>query len=260
MIDVVDCTHHYGVRPVLRDVNLHVHRGELIALMGPNSMGKSTLLAVMAGILAPARGYVVIDGKRRRNSVDEERAARQMCAYLPAEIAIPNLVTPRRWLIAIGRLYGQEDLHIIDHAQRLIELFDLSSVADTAVISLSSGQKKKVWLAGALVSEAPVMLLDEPFSGGLDPGGIHALKRVLQQLTDAKKTTVVMATPVPELVEELAERVAIIQDGRLLAVDTIDNLRARAGDAADLGEIYAKLVHPENQGQVERYLAGETRR
>src|ERR1700683_697940 len=153
MIDVVNCTHHYGIRPVLKDIHLHVNAGELLALMGPNGMGKSTLLAVMAGVLAPARGYVEVGGKRRRRSVEEETAVRKMVVYLTPEIYFPMFRTPREWIISVGRLYEHDDLHLFEHCDRLLDLFDLGSVADSGLASLSSGQRKKVWLSGALITE-----------------------------------------------------------------------------------------------------------
>src|SRR6185503_10688674 len=103
MITVLDVTHHYGSRRVLRDVSLHVRRGELMALMGPNGMGKSTLLGLMAGALSPMLGTVEIDGVPRRRSPDEEHAIRRKVVYLPAETWAPNL-SGREWLFAVGRL------------------------------------------------------------------------------------------------------------------------------------------------------------
>jgi ABC-type multidrug transport system ATPase subunit len=255
MITVIEVTHHYGVKPVLRDISLHVRRGELLALMGPNGMGKSTLLGVMAGLLAPYRGYVEVDGKRRRRTVEEEEAIRKQVAYLPAEAWVAGSFTGREWLLAVGRLYGIEALRLMDHVDRLLALFNLTEQGDSQVSSYSSGQKKKIALAGALVSEAPLLLLDEPFAGGLDPSGILALKHVLQRLTREQGVTVVMATPVPELVEELADRIAIVRDGRLVACDTIDGLQAVAGGGDSLDEIYERLASPHTAENVDRYFA-----
>jgi ABC-type multidrug transport system ATPase subunit len=213
MIEVVNCSQHYGVRPILREINLRVERGELVTLMGPNGMGKSTLMAIMAGILPPARGYVSIDGKKRRESKEIEAAIRKMVVYLPADAWLPSSRNARDWLLAVGRLYEHEDEYLMDHIERLFELFDLKEIADGRMSASSSGQRKKIALAAALITEAPVMLLDEPFSGGLDPRGILALKLVLQRLRDKRQATMVLATPVPELVEDLADRVAVLRDG-----------------------------------------------
>jgi len=101
-----------------------------------------------------------------------------------------------------------------------------------------------------------VMLLDEPFAGGLDPSGILALKAILQRHSRDRDRTVVMATPVPELVEEVADRVAVIADGRLAALATPAALRAESG-AATLAEAYERLVNPDTLAKLDRYFAGE---
>jgi ABC-type multidrug transport system ATPase subunit len=115
-----------------------------------------------------------------------------------------------------------------------------------------------VALCGALVAETPVMLLDEPFSGGLDPSGILALKRVLRHRVDREDVTVVMATPVPELVEELADRVAVLREGRIVAFDTVDGLRAASGCGGTLDEVYERLVNPQAVANIQQYFEGRT--
>jgi ABC-type multidrug transport system ATPase subunit len=142
----------------------------------------------------------------------------------------------------------------MDHAERLLRLFNLAEQGDWPISSYSTGQQKKIALCGALITEAPYLLLDEPFSGGLDPGGILALRRVLKRLAESEHLTVVMTTPVPELVEELAERVAIIKDGRLAAYDTVDGLKRTAGDGATLEIVFQRLMHPEALANIESYF------
>jgi ABC-2 type transport system ATP-binding protein len=254
MIDVFDCSFHYGLRPILRNVTLHVNAGETVALMGPNGMGKTTLLALIAGILPPAKGYVEIDGKRRRSSIENEKAIRKKVVYLAADAWLPSLRDGRDWLMAMGRAYGIEEERLMQHADDLLKLFSLKKIASSNMGSYSSGQKKKILLAGALIAETPMLLLDEPFAGGLDPSGILALKRVLQHLRETRQTTILMATPVPELVEELADRVALIHDGKMIAFDTVEGLRQTAGVAGKLDVIYERLVSPANADNIEQYL------
>jgi ABC-2 type transport system ATP-binding protein len=259
MINVVDVTHHYRVKPVLRQINLRVERGEVLALMGPNGMGKSTLVGVMAGALWPVKGYVEINGVRRRSSADAENDIRRRVVYLPAEPWLPSMRSGREWLIAVGEVWGVDIDRLMDHAERLLELFELSARADAQISSYSSGQKKKIALAAALVTEAPILLLDEPFSGGLDPSGILAMKRVLQHLARRDDITIVMATPVPELVEGIADRVAIIKEGRLIAADTVEGLRRTTNlPGAPLEAVYTQLVNPQTARNIERYFEAVT--
>lgn len=98
------------------------------------------------------------------------------------------------------------------------------------------------------------MLLDEPFAGGLDPSGILALKRVLQNHRQKRDVTVVMATPVPELVEELADRIAMLRQGRIIAFDTLEQLRRQAGTSGHLDEVYERILGSQTNEKIERYF------
>ena len=254
MIRVVGVTQHYGIRPVLKDVNLEIRTGELVVVVGPNGMGKTTLLGVLAGVLWPCTGYVEFDGVRRRESVESELELRKRIAYLPDQTWLPKLRTGREFILAVGRLYGIEDLRLFDHADRLLQLFDLDKKGDEPIYSYSAGQLKKIALCSALITEAPYLLLDEPFSGGLDPSGILALKSVLHRLAARDDVTVVMTTPVPELVEELADRIAVIRDGQLAAFDTPGGLRRQLGADGPLAEVLQRMLNPQTLENIEHYF------
>lgn len=104
MIELVQISQHYGVRPVLREIDLRIERGELVVIVGPNGMVKSTLLAVIAGILTPQHGSVIIDGLRRKSSVEDELRIRKQLIYLPDHPWLPSMRTGREFLLAVGRL------------------------------------------------------------------------------------------------------------------------------------------------------------
>jgi ABC-2 type transport system ATP-binding protein len=254
MINVQNVWHHYGVRPVLRDISFRVAPGEVVVVMGPNGMGKSTLLALIGGVLSPMKGSVEIDGRRRRSSVEAELAIRKKVVYLPDDPYLPANSTGREFLLAMGRLYEVEPFRYMDHADRLLDLFDLKEQADSPIRSYSTGQKKKIGICAALITEAPIMILDEPFSGGLDSSALLALGRVLKNLGGRDDVTVIMAVPVPELVEGLADKIAIISHGRLVAYDSIDGLRRMAGSMGTLPEVLEKIIHPEVFGHIDRYF------
>ena len=226
MIKIVDVWHHYGIRPILQNVSLHVKPGQLVAVMGPNGMGKSTLLALIAGVLCPLKGYVEIAGLKRRSSIENEIEIRKKLVYLPDDPYLPDTSTGREYLLAVGRLYEIEDEHLMGHVDSLLELFDLDKQGNSPIRSYSTGQKKKIGICSALVTGAPIMVLDEPFSGGLDSAALLALSRILKNLADRKDVTVVMAVPVPELVEPIAHKIAIVAEGKILAYDTAASGRA----------------------------------
>lgn len=254
MIELTGVTQHYGVRPVLKGIDLRVGRGELVVVLGPNGMGKSTLLGVMGGALAPQVGKVRIDGMTRRGSVEEELEIRRRAVYLPDRPWLPGNRTGREFLLGVGRLYEIPDERLFEHVPRLLGLFELTGQADSPIRGYSAGQQKKVALCSALVAETPALILDEPFSGGLDPSGLMALKKVLRHLVDRRGATVVLSSPVPELIAEIADRLLILKDGEILAFDTLDGLQRLAGTRGNLGQVLEHLIFPETTRNLALYF------
>jgi ABC-type multidrug transport system ATPase subunit len=254
LIELDDITQHYGVKPVLRSVSLSIGRGELVVILGPNGMGKTTLLGVMAGVLSPQRGTVRIDGMARRATVEEELAIRKISVYLPDQPWLPASRTGREFLLAVGRLYDVEDERLMDHVDHLLDVFDLQDQGDSPIRTYSAGQKKKIALCSALVTEAPVLFLDEPFSGGLDPAGLLALKRILQHHVRRKELTIVLTSPVPELVEEIATRIIVLHHGEILAFDTLDGLQRMTGCRGSLSDVLERLIFPDTTRKLDSYF------
>lgn len=258
MIRLENVTQHYGVRPVLRRINLTIPNGSLVAIIGPNGMGKSTLLGVLAGTLSPQQGSVTIDGLIRKSSVEAELAIRRSTIYLPDKPWLPKNRTGREFLIGVGRLYGRTDDDLLNHVDRLLRVFELEREGEWPIRSYSAGQQKKIALSSALISNARTYLLDEPFSGGLDPSGILALKQILRHLIAHQQATIVMTTPVPELLEELADTIVVLREGEIVAHDTPQGLRRQLQCNAGLDEVIARLIHPRTRENLDAYFAGES--
>ena len=127
--------------------------------------------------------------------------------------------------MAIGEAYDRDETVTYDRIIRLSSLFELDTVIDHFCGSYSSGQKKKLGICAALISQAQVLVLDEPLSGGLDSSGLYCTQKILQDLAHKQEVTVIMAVPVPELVEAFTDTVAIIQNGEILNSGTIDELK-----------------------------------
>jgi ABC-type multidrug transport system ATPase subunit len=254
VIELDGVTQHYGVKPILRNITLRIERGELVVILGPNGMGKTTLLGVMAGVLSPQHGSVRVDGRLRRGSAEEELATRKQSAYLPDKPWLPATRSGREFLLAVGRLYDLDDERLMEHVDHLLGLFDLEEQADTVIRSYSAGQKKKIALCSALVTEAPVLFLDEPFSGGLDPAGLLALKRIFQHHVRRKALTIVMTSPVPELVEEIASRILVLHQGEVLAFDSLDGLQRLTGCRGSLADVLERLIFPDTTRKLDAYF------
>jgi ABC-2 type transport system ATP-binding protein len=259
MIELIGITQHYSVRPVLRDITLKLESGGVTAIVGPNGMGKSTLLGVMAGTLSPQRGEVKINGLVRRGIMEEELEIRRQVAYLPDQPWLPKNRTGREFLFGVGKLYSIDEARLLDHADRLLQLFQLEREGDWPIRSYSHGQKKKIALAATLITDCPILLLDEPFGGGLDPSGILALKEVLKRLARIPNRTIVMTAPDPSLVEELAQHILVLREGRIAAFDTAEGLRKLAGEGGALTDVIGRLTFPEALGAVENYFSEEPR-
>jgi ABC-2 type transport system ATP-binding protein len=254
VIQVENLTQHYGIRPVLRDINLEISAGELVAVIGPNGMGKTTLLAAIAGVHSPQKGSVTIAGLRRRSSPEAELEIRQKATYLPDTAFLPPTMTAREFWISVGKIYNIDYDRLFDHIERLVALFELETVVDSPISSGSTGQQKKVALSAALLTDTPILLLDEPLSGGLDASGILALRKVLQRLVANRQATVVMTSPVPELVEQLATRVVVLRAGQVVADGSVEELKAQGGNSRSLADALEQLFFPQTADHVADYF------
>lgn len=253
MIQASRIVHYYNVHPTLRDVSIEINEGELVVLMGANGCGKSTLLGVMAGFLCPLEGQMKIDGIQRRSSIDAEISIRKKIAYLPDHPWLPSLKTGREFLMAVGQVYDLPALHVMEHMERLLALFHLTEKGDSLIKSYSNGQKKKIAIAATLITDAPVLLLDEPFTGGLDPSAILALKTLLKKLGERRDVTVVMASQLPEIAADIADRIAVIRDGQILHYDTVKQLLARQ-QSDHLENALGKILNPETEDLMQAYF------
>ncbi len=232
-------------RPAVDGLDLAVRTGEFYALVGPNGAGKTTTLRMIAGLLRPDAGAIRIGGI---DALANPVAAKRIVAWISDEPMIYDKLTPREYLEFVRGLWSVEPALAAARASELLDWLGLAPHADQRCEGFSKGMRQKVALAGALVHDPQVIILDEPLTG-LDAGSARQVKTVLRERTRAGGT-IVMTTHILEVAERMADRIGIIAHGRLIAEGTLDELRAQAGtktnaqtrDAGSLEETFLALV------------------
>ena len=224
-------------RPVVKDLSLRVKAGEFYALLGPNGAGKTTILRMVAGLLQPEAGSIAVYGLDTRK---DPLRAKSIIAWVSDEPMVYDRLTPFEYLEFVAGLWQIEPRRAQAHATELIGWLGLGPHAHERCGGFSKGMLQKVALAGALVHDPKLIILDEPLTG-LDAGSARQVKQVLLEKVRAG-VTVIMTTHILEVAERMAERIGVINHGRLIAEGTLGELRARTGHESTLEEIFLDLV------------------
>lgn len=223
-------------RPAVDHLDLNIRRGEFYALLGPNGAGKTTTLRMVAGLLQPDAGSIEVAGI---DVVRAPSAAKQRMAYQPDEPLLYDKLTPYEYLEFVAGLWGIAADAALPRARQLLAWLDLERHAHELTEGFSRGMKQKLALAGALIHQPDLLILDEPLTG-LDAAAARLVKDLLLEHV-ARGGTVVLTTHILEVAERLAQRIGIIQHGRLIAEGTLDELRGRTAGAT-LEEIFLELT------------------
>jgi ABC-2 type transport system ATP-binding protein len=219
-------------------VSLAVPFGETLGLLGPNGAGKTTTIRMAAGLLLPDSGSIEIFGV---DVVREPVAAKRMTAWLPDEPALYDKLDPLEYLEFVAGLWGVEPSLAMTRARELMEVLELWPHRHTRCEGFSRGMKQKVALAGALIHDPMLLLLDEPLTG-LDAAIARQVKDLLTACAKAGRA-IILTTHILEVAERLADRIGIIHAGRLCAEGTLEDLRARTGRAGDsLEDVFLDLT------------------
>jgi ABC-2 type transport system ATP-binding protein len=223
-------------RPAVDQLDLTVRCGELYALLGPNGAGKTTTLRMVAGLLAPDAGKVEIFGV---DLAFDPAGAKRKLAYLPDDPMLYAKLKPTEYLEFVAGLWGIEAADAEPRARHLLDWLDLAKHAHELTEGFSRGMKQKLALAGALIHEPRLLILDEPLTG-LDAAAARQVKDLLVEHVRGGGT-VVLTTHILEVAERLAQRIGIIEHGRLIAEGTLTELRAQT-DASTLEDVFLQLT------------------
>ena len=238
-IEAIGLTKQFNKKLAVDNLNLRVAEGEFFGFLGPNGAGKSTTIKMLVGLLRPTGGQAIITG---HDMWRDPLAAKQQIGVLPEGLALYPRLTAREFIQFAGTMYGLDELTITQRTNDLLELVDLDADADKLIVDYSHGMRKKTALAAAIIHTPRVLFLDEPFEG-VDAITIRAIRGVLQRLRE-RGTTIFFSSHILEIVEKLCTRVAVINDGRLVAEGSIPELRAlvASGESSNLEELFLKAV------------------
>jgi ABC-2 type transport system ATP-binding protein len=228
-------------RPAVNGFDVCVRAGEFYALLGPNGAGKTTILRMVAGLLRPDAGVIRIFGV---DALTDPVAAKRVVAWVSDEPMIYDKLTPFEYLEFVAGLWGIDAAAAETRARDLVGWLGLAEHAHERCEGFSKGMRQKVALAGALVHDQRLIVLDEPLTG-LDAGSARQVKEVLRARVRAGGA-VVMTTHILEVAERMADRIGVIASGRLIAQGTLEELRERAGSGrVSLEDAFLALVADE---------------
>lgn len=226
------------VKPAVDGLDLTLRTGEFYTLLGPNGAGKTTTLRIVAGLLRPDAGFVSLFGL---DALSHPAEAKKLIAWVSDEPMIYEKLTPLEYLEFIAGLWGVNAVTAEARAHDLLEWLGLAPHAHERCQSFSRGMRQKVAFAGALVHEPRLLILDEPLTG-LDAGSARQVKDALFKRV-AGGVTVLMTTHILEVAERMAQRIGIIDKGRLIAEGTFKELRSQSGqNGKTLEDIFLDLV------------------
>jgi ABC-2 type transport system ATP-binding protein len=240
MINIQDLTVLYGEYVAVDGLNLNVKEGELFAFLGPNGAGKTTTIKALTGLLGPDRGSVSVGGYDMQ---DDPIKAKSIMGYVPDVAVFYDKLTSIEFMRFIGDLYEIDRSKLNDNTVDLFQKFDLNSFSHSPIEELSHGTRQRLAIAAALVHDPKVFVIVEPMVG-LDPLHARAVKAELRERSD-QGVTVLMSTHLLNVAEELADRIGIIDRGKLVALGTLNELREGENSSA-LEEIFLRLF--DNKG------------
>jgi len=241
MINVSDLTKFYqdkkrGKIVAVDHISFEANNGAIFGLLGPNGAGKTTTLRMLATILQPTEGTANIGG---HDINKEAQQVRRKIGFLSGDMGLYHRLTPRELLRFFGRLNGLNGAALNQRIERLFELFDMRHFADSKIDTLSTGMRQKTAISRTIIHDPPILILDEPTSG-LDVPTAHVVEGYIRDARVAGKC-IVLSTHVMEEAEYLCDRIAVIYQGRIRALGTMDDLRSMTGKNR-LREIFIELL------------------
>jgi len=217
-LQVLHLTKHYGQQKAVNDISFEINKGEIVGFLGPNGAGKSTTMKIATGYLPPSSGTVIVDGL---DVLHHSLKVRKVTGYLPEHNPLYLDMYVHEYLHFVGRVYGIPSAKLKSRITEIVDLCGLSREQNKKIEELSKGYRQRVGIAQALIHDPAVLILDEPTSG-LDPNQILEIRKLIKDISANK--TVIFSTHILQEVQALCDRVIVINQGEIVADDTVDNL------------------------------------
>lgn len=221
MIEINNLVKRYGDKKAVKGISFTVNDGEVLGFLGPNGAGKTTTMNIITGYLSSTSGTVKVNG---HDILEEPELAKKEIGYLPENPPLYNDMTVKEYLNFICDLKGVEKARRKNMLDNIVSMVKISDVYDRLIGNLSKGYKQRVGIAQALVGNPSILILDEP-TVGLDPNQIIEIRRLIKALS--KNHSIVISSHILSEIQEIADRVVIINRGKIAAVDTISDLSKR---------------------------------
>ena len=225
------------VKVAVNDLSFTAYKGEICGLLGPNGAGKTTTLRMLATLIKPDSGNAFIDGK---SIITEEKEVRRKIGFLTSELKLEDFFTPNYLFGFFSELYGVDKTVAAQRKQSLFSKFGIDRFAEVKLANLSTGMKQKVSLVISIVHDPDLIIFDEP-TNGLDVLTAKVVTDFLEELR-AEGKTIILSTHIFSLVEKLCDRVGIIINGKLTALDTLSNITAEKNLEDTFFELYEKTT------------------
>ena len=239
MIAVQDLVKIYGAFKAVDGVSLKVEPGEIHGFLGPNGAGKTTTMRMIAGLLKPTSGRIVVNN----HDMDQEpEAAKGSLGFIPDRPFIYDKLTAGEFLTFHAGLYGMTNGQVAGRVDEMLDLFELTQWKNELIESFSHGMKQRLVMSSAFFHRPQAVAVDEPMVG-LDPRGARLIKDVFRRMSE-RGVAILMSTHTLEVAQEMCHRVSIIQKGHIIAQGTVDEVKQIAGSATDehLTAVFLKLT------------------
>lgn len=237
MLEIKNLTKKFGDKVAVDNIDLSVKSGEIYGFLGPNGAGKTTTIKMIVGMLMPDGGSITVDGI---DVIHDDVEAKRQIAYVPDSPEIYDIMTGRQYLNFIADVFELSDEERNKQIDRYAEVFEMKDNLDVMIAGYSHGMKQKIVIMGALIHSPKLLILDEPMVG-LDAKSSFRLKEIMRALADEGRT-VFFSTHVMEVAENLCDRIGIINRGKIIAVGTLDEIKAAAKDTGSLEKIFLELT------------------